>query len=362
MVTATLNKLAGINSTGGIVRQMRIITQSDTLVAPTDGQLLILAVAAGASGAVLNSTTATQRLATGGGAGEAVFDVIEVTKNDTFTATLGAPGAAVGPGVAPFSSNGNNAANLTLTGPNSYSMSAEGGKAGVAATGSATAAGGAGGTAGTGGTARVIRAPGGRAGTVSGAAGSAMIATGGGGVNAMMRTAQTATRGGDSTSTSTTATIATGGGAPGGRAGDRTGTSTGATGGAGAGGNGTDNALTAGPNIRGSATQASPADLFGALATYGIDYFGGGTPGDSTLTPGGGGATGGRVNGAGSLAVAGIFAAAGAICAPTNGTTVTADTPGFGAGSPGMVGSGVSTTLTSKAGGQAILVAIFIEN
>lgn len=345
----------------GIVRQLRILTSSDTLVAPVDGKLLIFAVAAGGSGASLNSTTATQRLAPGGGAGEAVFDVIDVSKNDTFTATLGAPGAAATVLSGLGSSNGNDASNLTLTGPNSYSMSAEGGKRGAFVSGAATAPGGAGGAAGTGGTSRVIRAPGGRGGNISGAAGSAMIATAGGGVNAMMRTAQTATRGGDSTSTNTSAQIATGGGAPGGRGGDRTGTSTGVTGGAGAGGNAVDNALTAGPNIRGVATQASPADLFAALATYGIDYFGGGSDGSSSTTPGPGGASGGKVDAGSGSSTAGIFAASGACVAPTNGSTVTCGDPGFGAGSPGMVGSGVSTTLTNKPGGKAILVAIFVE-
>lgn len=357
----TLNNLDGINSTGGIVRQMRILTQSDDLVAPCTGKMLVFAVAAGASGALLNSTTATQRLAPGGGAGEAVWDVIDVAKNDTFTAVLGAPGAAPTALSGLGTANGNDAANLTLTGPNSYTMTAEGGKRGVAVSGSATAPGGLGGSAGTGGTARVIRAPGGRAGNVSGATGSAMIATAGGGVNAMMRAAQTATRGGDSTSTNSSAQIATGGGSPGGRGGDRTGTGTGVTGGAGAGGNAADNALTAGPNIRGVAAQASPADLFAALATYGIDYFGGGSDGSSGTTPGPGGASGGKVDaGLGSTA-AGIFAASGACVAPTNGVNATAGDTGFGAGSPGMVGAGVSTNLTGKPGGKPILVAIFVE-
>lgn len=359
----TLNNLDGINSTGGIVRQMRVLRQSDTLKAPTDGKMLLMVVAAAASGALVANATATQRVATGGGAGEAAWDVVDVAKDDTFTVTIGAPGAGISStaGVA-AAINGNDASNTTVTGPNSYALTVVGGKKGLAATGTASVSGGAGGTDGVGGTSRVIRAPGGRGGSVSSAAGSAMIATGGGAVNAMMRTAQTDTRGGDSTSTNTAAAIATGGGAPGGRAGDRTGSGTGTTGGGGAGGPATDNALTAGPNIIGLASQASPAWVSAALAAYGIDYFGGGTDGASSIDAGPGGGLGGNTINSASR-IAGVFAASGAIVitSSANPFSYSPGTPGFGAGSAAVVSSVVNDTVVIPAGGKAIVVAIFIE-
>lgn len=357
----TLNNLDGINSTGGIVRQMRVLTQSGAVIAPTSGKMLLLAAAAGASGAAMNSTTATQRLATGGGAGEIVFDVVEVSAGDTFTATLGAPGAAlpsVGVGV---STNGNDASNTTITGPNSYALTVVGGKRGVFVSGAAAANGGDGGTGGTGGSSRVLRFPGGRAGNVTDAAGTARIATGGGGVNAMGLTAQTGTRAGDSTTTNATAAVATGGGAPGGRGGDRTGTGTGNTGGAGAGGSAADNALTAGPNIKGLSVTSSPADIVAVLATYSIDFFGGGVPADDASQAGPGGALGGRTDVNAVNQQAGNFAASAGVVAVTGVGNASSGKPGFGAGSGAVVASNAATLAAVPAGGQAIVVMIFIE-
>jgi len=352
MTTTSMSALIG-GSGAWAVRLIRHVTGSETVVAPVTGKLLVMLLAPGGSGAVVNSALSdtTIRLATGAGGGEYVTDVIDVIKNDSYVLTMGAPGAAV-TGITPGIGIGlgNDAGTVTLTGPNAYSCTAVGGKGGSASVGSSNRGGGGGGSGG--GTARVMRFAGGRGGSIQDANTNARIATGGGAPNPFGLTAQTSTRGGDSTTTATAHSTSTGGGSVGGRGGDASGTGGTAGGGSGGSASGT----TRGPNINGIDTTASPTDIVALLATFGIDIYGGGAASASENSgPGGGlfGAMAATARQAGNMGgAAGVVGTAG----------VSANLPGIGAGSGGFSANTNSSAAASSApGGVGRAVFIFLS-
>ncbi|PUA95530.1 hypothetical protein C8C99_0330 [Acidovorax sp. 107] len=338
---------------GYMVRAVRPLPLSSVVVSPVAGLMVYMMIAPGASGGFIDSAASAQRLATGGGAGEIVFDVVSVGVNDSFTFTHGAPGVGVGSVNATV--NGNDATNSSVTGPNSYSCTAVGGKKGLAASSVASLAGGAGGTGGTGGSAKVLRFPGARGGNISAAAGAARIATGGGAANPQGFANSTTTRGGDCSSATSATNSATGGGGVGGNGGDVT-TGSVLTGGGGSGAAAPNNATTGGGNIKGTATTASPADILSLLAVYGIDYFGGGSASGSSPQASGPGGGVGAGSTMGNSVLAGNFGGTGGTLGGSSGAAL----PGFGAGSGGNSAPGTTGGATAS-GGLPYAVVIFLE-
>lgn len=358
MTTTTLSALLG--GTGvWATRLLLHVRSSRVVVAPVTGKLIVMMLAPGASGGVVNSAIAatTIRLATGGGAGEIVTDVIDVTVGDSFTLTMGAPGASV-TGITDIvgTGQGKDAGNTVLTGPNGYECIVVGGKGGRAAVGVAALLGGLGGSDGTGGTERVMRFAGGRGGNISDANTNARIATGGGAPNPFGLAAQIGTRGGDSSTTATAHQTGTGGGGVGGAGGDMSGANTGFAAGAGSGDSAS--GTTRGPNIKGLFEVSSPPDIVSLLATFGIDIYGGGAA-ISTENSG----PGGGLSGNGSPATArqaGNMGAGGGVVGTSNSVGVIS--PGMGAASGGVsVNTNASAPGASAPGGYGYAVFIFLS-
>lgn len=349
---ASFGEFFGGTGSNYLVRRVQYVSATGSFVAPTRGKVIILAVAPGGSGAAASTSTSGPVVALGGWAGEIAADFIDVAANDTFTAILGSPGAAVS--VTGSSANGNNAGDTIITGPNSYSLTVKGGSGGVFAAASGALTNGSGAGAGSGGSANVMRGRGGRGGDTANTAATATVnnrkATGGGGVNLLFTTSTTDTRGGDANQ-SGTGPYQTGGGGCGGRGGD--GTSVGSTAGGGYGGPAIDNtaALTAiGPNAAGQAVAASPLYLVPGLASFALDYFGGG--GYTTTAPGPGGGSGGS---AGSTN-AGIYGGSGG-----TGNAANTSNPGMGAGSGASTTTNAATLAATPAGGSSFVVFIHLQ-
>lgn len=356
--TAQSSLIPGGSGAGLVVRQARVLTSSETLIAPVTGKMMFMVQAPSGSGGAIDLNAATQRLATGGGAGEQVVDIVDVVAGQSYTFTHGVPGAGVG--LTNTTANGNDATNCTVTGPNSYALTVVGGKKGNAASGVSTLAGGLGGTGGTGGTARVLRRAGSRGGNISNATGPSRVATGGGAPNPFDLPVN-ANRGGDYTSAAVPpgTVAATGGGGVGGRGGDLTSGAVSYTPGGGSGGRGADNATSPpGPNIRGDAATASPADVIPGLVQWMLDMFGGSTlVRNSNAGPGSGTAgIADTVSYDGGLWSAGNFGASAGVCCSS---TIYSANPGFGAGSGAANGGGTSI-LGSAPGGKAVAVVYFL--
>ena len=340
-----MSKLSDYVGSSGQVQALLYVPRSRTWVAPADGVLDFFAMAGHGSGSVAYGAGF---YATGAGAAEIAVKSVPVKAGDSFTITIGAGGNAVtrtGAG----SSAGADGADTTISGPG-VAITVKGGKGGrVGPTGTALT-GGAGGTGGTGGDRHLA---GGRGGNVAATAAIGAV-TGSGAPNPLGLAAQTATRGGD---VSGTAGGVTGGGGVGGRGGDSTGSTSYQTAGGGYGGDAADNftasATAAGPNALGQFQPASPTAIVPALAEFGLDWFGGGSPGAGT-SPGPGG--GGSGSSGASAAMSGFGGGGG--CNSTN-TTASIALP------PSLLGPGSSLnanylnagySLTSGAGGSGLVV------
>ena len=339
-----------------LTRKTQYFSASGSFVAPARGKVLLLVVAPGGSGAASSTSTQGPVVSTGGGAGEVVTDVIDVEAGATFSVLLGSPGASVS--VTGTSANGNDAGNTTIVGPNSYSLTAVGGKRGLVAAATGSLAGGAGGTGGTGGTINVTRAPGGRGGNSSNTPSATSIsnrrATGGGGVNMVLSSSENTTRGGDVSNSNSGGLNNTGGGGCGGTGGDLP-TSPGQSTGGGYGGSAV--GLLVGPNAAGVRTQASPTYLIPGLACFGLDYFGGGASNAQSAGPGGGGCS---VNSAQNSG--GLFGGSAGYSAVNSSEAMNfVWPPGLGAGSGGMCAVSSSQVTASAAGGQSFAVFLFLQ-
>lgn len=340
-----------------LVRAIRVLRSSDTVVAPFTGKMIYMFQAPGGSGASTDSSATSQRLASGGGAGEWISDVVDVVQGQSYVFTFGVPGAAVG--ATNTLVNGNDATDCSVVGPNGYFATVVGGKKGLSSVGIAAVLGGLGGQGGLGGTPRILRRPGSRGGNISNAPSGNIVATGGG-ASGIFGLPQDTSRGGDCSSTSAQTYVATGGGGLGGRGGDITGSNTTpSTLGGGSGGPAVDNSPSApGPNIRGDNVVASPTDFIANLAYWMFDMFGGA----SSITSTNSGAGSGTLGAAGtsipdqSFYSAGNFAGSGGIAAQT---TAKSAKPGFGGGSGGTAGAG-GTTIRTPAGGPALAVIYFV--
>lgn len=293
----SMNELFNLGGGPLQVSPRYFVTTSRTLVAPFAGKMLVRAVAAGGSGA----RPSAGGNATGGGAGEYAEDIVSVAAGDTFTLTIPAGGLAV----AVANTVGNDGGDLTISGPASYALVLKGGKGGAKAA-SGPVSGGAGGTGGTGGSTKVVRAPGGRAGNVTGAA-ATNKATGGGAVNLNFLTAQTATRGGDISKNDALGQFSGGGGVNG-HGGDIVAAVSIATGGGGSGNDGTTDANTRGKNYLQEDAVAAPTSLVAAAITQlPISPCGGGGVGNTGAAgeAGGAGGGGGAGSGTGSGSIGG---------------------------------------------------------
>ncbi len=113
------------------------IRSSETWIAPHDCQARIWVIAAGGSGAATNGGSGR---AGGGGAGQVVRKDVTLSASDELVITIGAQGAGVS-----HNSDGSDAGNTTVTGPDSLSLTAEGGKGGTHSVVGADGPGGAGG-------------------------------------------------------------------------------------------------------------------------------------------------------------------------------------------------------------------------
>lgn len=341
-----------------LVRSYQIHSGVSAFVAPAKGKLLILEIAGGASGGAGFNSTATPIIATGGGAGEWVTDVVDVSPGDSFAIFVGLGGAATSIG-APGAANGTDGGSTSITGPNGYSLIANGGIKGLCTIGAQSQTGGAGGNGGSGGTAKARRSPGGRGGNCTGTATAGTLirlATGGGGVNTRGTSVQTTTRGGDMVALTVTGGMGTGGGSAGYRGGDITSASASLfTGGAGYGGSGVTNSATAGPNALGVAATASPADILASLAVFGINYFGGG---GTTAGPGGGQNSSTNPS-AGSPGVMGGGGAAANAVTSANSCSQGQQLGGGGAGASMNANAG---PVNSGKGGDGIVITIFCED
>lgn len=349
----TLNTINGVRDAVSMMLKRYVpMPSSGTVTATEDGKLVILAMAPGGSGAAC-STGGSPRTVTGGGAGEFFTDVLDVKVGDVFLIMHGTPGALVSAQSAGVS--GNDATNTSITGPNGYSVTIIGGKKGIYSTAGGSTAGGAGGASGTGGSAKAKRAPGGRGGSVTGQASGSKCATGGGAVNAIQFAQnQTTTRGGDCSATNSGIAICTGGGGVGGNGGDVfNGSGNSCTPGGGSGGNATP--LVAGPNAIGDASVSSPAILLAALASYGLDFYGGGSVFGGTA-PGPGGGSSASLSTANGV-TAGFMAGSGA-CLNQGATSTDGGIPGSGAGSGGVLidSSGVIARVQKGGNGFALFM------
>lgn len=340
-----------------IVRGYQIHNGISSFTSPGKGKLIVFGIGGGASGAVGYSNVATPILATGGGAGELAIDVIDVLANDAFAISCGTGGAAASVSSV-GAANGNDGANTTITGPNSYALTIKGGIKGLCTVGAQSQTGGAGGNGGTGGTTKVRRFAGGRGGNITGTATAATLirlATGGGGVNTRGPNSQAITRAGDMVALTVTGAMGTGGGSAGARGGDITAASAGLyTGGGGYGGAGAANATTAGPNALGVATPSAPADILATLAVFGINHFGGG---GTAAGPGGGQSSSTNPITGTAGVMGGTSGGANSASALVNGLAAL-----MGAGSGGISGNSGSGTFASGKGGDGIVVTIYCED
>lgn len=301
-------------------RTCKTLLASGTYTALVTGWLRITLAGANGNGAVGLGITHTHSVACSGGAtGGLCIKTVWAQAGDVFTAVLASGGAAISLSAAGTVQQGNAGGNSTVTGPNSLSMTANGGQGGkgtIVTSGSAVAAGAVGGTA-TGGD---LNYTGGGSGVAtSGNVISSAAATGGGAIPWR----GTAYSSGPATASNAYLSIA-------------------ATGGAGVGG-GSGSATGANATSSGGGSGSASPPSTGIGSTPGGAEIGLSVP--LTLNAPGGTDGYGAVTGAPSGSGAGSGAV---ICPGMSSSSAFSGNPGSLAGSGGVVGYGDSGYLTAQ--------------
>ena len=331
---------------GAMPAAYRLFNQSDIYTVPFRCMMDMLLVGGGASGGM----TYSSGVVAGAGAGEVAMLYGAVFEAGTeLSVVVGAGGAPVTRSTAGQTQGNAGTATRVSCAPLGFDLRAYPGQPGSVGTGFQN--GGAGGAGG--GIAYPVPGALHFAGGPGGSASSATFGVAGGGAVNIMGWSDPATRliGGSFNQ----GTGGAGGAGVGGQGGDKnTATSNSFSPGGGSGGPG-DNALssaaTAGPNAVGMRTQASMSSL-ATLATWGLDYFGGG--GYTTVAPGPGGGSSGDTFA--NIKASGIF---GGMGGAFNGSTTVTPIPqaGIGGGGAGLhVGSTVGWM--SGRGGDGLVVLV----
>ncbi|WP_409835131.1 hypothetical protein [Acidovorax sp.] len=339
-------------------RSMQMITS------PVRGKLAVLCVAGSGSGA---ATTNNTGFCGGGAAGEIATDLIDIEVGDLVILSPGSGGASV---------TGINAGNpgtqsaVSIGGSITYSLTCAPGAGGVRSTTTGAITGAAGGTGGTGGTSLVQRGAGGNGGSRT--ANNGTGATGGGACNLQLTSSSTITRGGNYSQTGAGTSTSTGGGGAGGNGGDLTTNSVFRSGGGGYGGAAATDALTGGPNAVGTSNAASPTSILSNFALFGLDVFGGGrtstigtTSGTNDAPGGGGGGGSGQDSGGGqNFGGNAILFGGGGAAVNTNGSSHTGVFGGAGkaGGGGGAFAAVAGSGVTSGAGGEGFVIAVFLQS
>lgn len=341
---ARLAKIAA--QIGAVPAAYRLFNQSDTYTVPFRCMMDMLLVAGGASGGMAYSSG----IVAGAGAGEVAMLYGAVFEAGTeLSVAVGAGGAPVTRNTA-GQTQGNAGTQTRVSNASlGFDLRAYPGQPGSVGTGFKY--GGIGGSGG--GVAFPVPGALHFAGGPGGSASSTTFGVAGGGAVNIMGWSDPATRliGGSFNS----GTGGAGGAGVGGRGGDKnTATANSFSPGGGSGGPGDDalsSAATAGCNAVGMRTQASMSSL-ATLATWGLDYFGGG--GYTTVDPGPGGGSSG--NTVANINASGIF---GGMGGAFNGSTTIVQIPqaGVGGGGAGLhVTNGA--TWASGRGGDGLVVLV----
>lgn len=333
---------------GAMPAAFRLFNQSDTYTVPFRCMMDMLLVGGGASGGM----TYSSGVVAGAGAGEVAMLYGKVFEAGTvLSVAVGTGGAPVTRSTAGQTKGNPGGTTAVYNASLGFNLAAFGGQPGDVGAVNTLQGGGPGGTGGGASypVAGALHFPGGSGGS---ATSTTFGVAGGGAVNIMGWSSPTTKLDGGSL---TSGSGAAGGAGVGGKGGDKTtATANSFSPGGGSGGPG-DNALSsaaaAGPNAVGMRTQASMSSL-ATLATWGLDYFGGG--GYTTVAPGpGGGSSGDTVA---NIKASGIF---GGMGGAFNGSTTVTAIPQAGIGGGGAGLHVVSTAgWMSGRGGDGLVVLV----
>ena len=332
---------------GAMPAAYRLFNQSDTYTVPFRCMMDMLLVGSGASGGM----TYQSGVVAGAGAGEVAMLYEAVFEAGTeLSVVVGAGGAPVNRNSAGQTQGNAGTQTRVSSASLGFDLRAYPGQPGSVGTGFQN--GGAGGSGGG----IAFPVPGALhfAGGPGGSASSATFGVAGGGaVNIMGWSSPTDKLGGGSF---TSGSGAAGGAGVGGKGGDKTtATANSFSPGGGSGGPG-DNALSsaaaAGPNAVGMRTQASMSSL-ATLATWGLEYFGGG--GYTTVAPGpGGGSSGDELD---NIKASGIFGGMGGVF-DASGSATAIPQAGIGGGGAGLHVANGSGWMSGRGGGGLVVLVL----